>query len=242
MRRVPQVLSFTGASKRNFGRKEKNQEWWHVLVHNFGSVRWILISLRQFRVKASRIDMVQARVPTKFIEDGKWLDQGPGLRRFLCDFFENWDFENFMKYSSWWRVRPWKIKNFLRWREFHCLAAPRFVFKVACRDDPFIVSRIVQAIFSFTGASKRNFRGKEKIKSGDTFWSITLVLPDGFRYRCVNAELKHQGLIWSEPLWPQNLLRRESGRGKVRGWNDFCAISWKLGFRKFHEILKLVED
>ena len=105
--------------------------------------------------------------------------------------------------------------KFLRWREFHCLAAPRFVFQVACRDDPFIVSRIVQAILFFTGASKRNFGRKEKIKSGDTFWFITLVLSDGFRYRFVNAKLKHQGLIWFEPWCPENLLRTESDRDKV---------------------------
>ena len=41
------------------------------LVHNFGSVGWILISLRQCGVKTSRMDMVRAMVPSKFIEDGK---------------------------------------------------------------------------------------------------------------------------------------------------------------------------
>ena len=106
--------------------------------------------------------------------------------------------------------------NFFRWREFHCLAAPRFVFEVACRDDPFIVSRIVQAIFSFTGASKRNFGRKEKIKSGDTFWSIILVLSDGFGRCFVNAELKHEGMIWFEPWRPENLLKTESDKDKVR--------------------------
>ena len=97
--------------------------------------------------------------------------------------------------------------------------------QMACRDDPLIVSRIVQAIFSFAGGSKRNFRRKEKIESGDTFWFITLVLSDGFRYRFVNFELKHQGLIWFKPWLPQNLLRIESGMVKVRGCDDFCAIS-----------------
>ena len=105
---------------------------------------------------------------------------------------------------------------FLRWREFHCFAAPRFVFQVACRDDPFVVSRIVQAIFLPTGASKRNFGRKEKIMSGDAFWFITLVLSDGFRYRFVNAKLKHQEKIWFEPRCPENLLRTESDSIKVR--------------------------
>ena len=68
---------------------------------------------------------------------------------------------------------------------------PFDITNVACRDDPFIVSRIVQAILSFTGASKRNFGRNEKIKSGDTFWSITLVLSDRFRYRFVSAEFEH---------------------------------------------------
>ena len=95
-------------------------------------------------------------------------------------------------------------------------AAPRFVSQVGCRDDPFIVSRIVQAIFSFTGASKRNFGRTEKIKSDNTFWSITLVLPDGFRYRFVILELNHQGMIWFEPWCPENLLRTESDKTKVR--------------------------
>ena len=116
-------------------------------------------------------------------------------------------------------------QNFHRWREFHRLAAPRFVFDVACRNDPFMLSRIVQAIFSFTGASKRNFGRKEKIKSGDTFWFITLVLPDGFRYRFVSFGLKHEGTIWFEPWCPENLLRTESDKVKVRGCDDFCAIS-----------------
>ena len=114
---------------------------------------------------------------------------------------------------------------FVRWRKFHCLAAPRFVFKVVCRDDPFIVSRIVQAIVSVTGASKRNFGRKEKIKNSDTFWSITLVLPDGFRYRFVNFELKPQGMFWFEPWRPENLLRTESDSIKLWIRDDFRVIS-----------------
>ena len=46
------------------------------------------------------------------------------------DFWKMSIFENFMKYSSWWGFRPRKITNFLRWREFHCLAAPRFILHV----------------------------------------------------------------------------------------------------------------
>ena len=103
-----------------------------------------------------------------------------------------------------------KIRIFLRWREFHCLAAPRFVFQVVCRDEPSIVSRVVQAILSFTGAPERDFGRKEKIMSRNTFWFITLVLSDGFRYRLVNAELKRQGLIWFEPWFPEHLLRTGS--------------------------------
>ena len=37
--------------------------------------------------------------------------------------------EIFRKYWSWWGVWPQKLMKFLRWREFHCFAAPRFVFK-----------------------------------------------------------------------------------------------------------------
>ena len=100
---------------------------------------------------------------------------------------------------------------------------PLDMTNVACRDDPFIVSRIVQAIFSFTGASKRNFGRKEKIKSDDTFWFITLVPPDGFRYRFVNVELKHEGLIWFEPWCPENLLRTDRGIVKVRVGDYFFS-------------------
>ena len=169
------------------------------------------------------------------------MESSFGFVTIFAWFLEMQIFENFMKYSSWWRVRPWKIKNFLRWREFHCLAAPRFVFEVACRDDPFIVSRIVQAIFSFTGASKRNFGRKEKIKSGDTFWFITLVLPDGFGWGFVNAELKHQGMIWFEPCRPENLLRTESDGTKLWIRDDFRVILGNADFRKFHEMFKLVK-
>ena len=87
---------------------------------------------------------------------------------------------------------------------------PLDMTNVACRDDPFIVSRLVQAIFSVTGMSKRNFGRTEKIKSGDTFRSITLVLSDGLRFRFANAELKHQGLIWFEPWCPENCANHSS--------------------------------
>ena len=106
------------------------------------------------------------------------------------------------KHGSWWKVWAHKLIKFIRWCEFHCLAAPRFMFQVACGDDPFIASGIVQAIFSFAGAPKRNFGRNEKIKSDDTFWSITLALSDGFRCRFVNVELTHQGWIWFEPWCP----------------------------------------
>ena len=112
---------------------------------------------------------------------------------------------------------------------------------MACGDDPFIVSGIVQAIFLPTGASKRNFGRKEKIKSDDTFWFITLGLPDGFRYRFVNAKLKHQGLVWFEPWRPENLLRTESDKVKLLIRDDFRAILGNADFRKFHEIFKLVK-
>ena len=112
---------------------------------------------------------------------------------------------------------------------------------VACRDDPFIVSRIVQAILSFTGVSKRNFGRREKTKSGDTFWFITLVLSDRFRYRFVSFELKHQGLIGFEPWCPENLLRTESDRTKLWICDDCRVILQNVNFRKFHEIFKLVK-
>ena len=94
---------------------------------------------------------------------------------------------------------------------------------------------------SYTGASKADFGRKEKIKSGDTFWFITLVLSDGFRYRFVGFELKHQGMLWFEPWCPENLLRTESGRVKVRVGDrifenlDFSCLD-EAGERFGHEI------
>ena len=78
---------------------------------------------------------------------------------------ESWIFENFMKNWSWWTVwRSYSMK-FLRWREFHCLAAPRWsitwlVERYACRVIPrrgWFCDWLVDMVMIFFGRSSATF-------------------------------------------------------------------------------------
>ena len=59
-----------------FWLNRKSATWWHVLVHIFGVARLIPLRFWQCGVKRLRNDMVRALELRKFIEDGKWWDQG----------------------------------------------------------------------------------------------------------------------------------------------------------------------
>ena len=129
-------------------------------------------------------------------------------------------FEIFMKYSSWWGFSLRKITNFLRWREFHCLAAPRFIFHVTRRALARRVIRRQWVTWPRLAAmesvrwtiSDRKFARFHYFVCSGSIWSVSGVVRASF---------------WSRSRIPVNDLER------VRLAH---AIFRNVDFAKFHDI------
>ena len=63
--------------------------------------------------------------PAKKICEFSWSEPSPAS--IFHEIFEKFQFSKILKLV---KGSATQITNFLRWREFHCLAAPRFIFQV----------------------------------------------------------------------------------------------------------------
>ena len=133
-------------------------------------------------------------------------------------------FENFVKSWSWWAFWASNSMKFLRWREFHCLAAPRWsviwlVERYACRVIPrrgWFCNRLAEMVMVFFGRSSSIFSKRARSFAQPVFFT---------------GRIRSGGAIdrWNEA----NELQ-----AKELWWTN--GFSWNIDLWKFHEKLTLV--
>ena len=133
-----------------------------------------------------------------------------------------------MKYSSWWGLRPRKITNFLRWREFHCLAAPWLIWLVET-----VSFRPSKSIVSVGHLACRTVVWKSGIFG--TFWLIVLDPDNRLRYPPVSLLRDMCWWFWLGRGVPEKLFEAKFGkvkvRCKIRNFEIFMNSGWWWLFR-----------
>ena len=130
-------------------------------------------------------------------------------------------FENFMKNWSWWTFWLPNSMKFLRWREFHCLAAPChsviwLVERYACRVIPrrgWFCNWLAEMVMIFFGPSSSIFSKRARSFASRVF--------DTGRIRSGGAIDRWNGACDRHGK-PENCA-------KHRAWKvGFLKISWKI--------------
>ena len=140
-------------------------------------------------------------------------------------------FENFMKTWSWWAFLASNPMKFLRWREFHCLAAPRYsiiwlVERHACRVIPrrgWICNRLTEMVMIFFGRLS----------------SIFSKCARSFSSRIFDAARIGSGGATERRNWANDFAGKPINCPDPRAWKvGFSKILWNLeaGERFRHQI------